>query len=137
MIIQAITLWQHWASAMALGEKGYETRGWDTDYRGLIAVHSAKTRDYYDRRFFERLGITSIPFGCILSIHELLAVHRVEGVRDTVSHGERLLGDYTDGRFAWEMPLVYRLPVPLPARGYQKLWRWDMPESMYKLITGE
>lgn len=40
--MKAISLWQPWASAMAVGSKRIETRGWATDYRGLVAIHAAK-----------------------------------------------------------------------------------------------
>jgi hypothetical protein len=43
--IKAISLWQPWASLMALGLKRHETRHWPTAYRGPIAIHAAKTLD--------------------------------------------------------------------------------------------
>ncbi|UWG96803.1 ASCH domain-containing protein [Dehalobacter sp. DCM] len=39
--MKAITLWQPWASLLACGAKKYETRSWDTSYRGPIAIHAA------------------------------------------------------------------------------------------------
>lgn len=40
--IRILTLWQPWASLVALGLKRYETRSWDTKYRGKLAIHAAK-----------------------------------------------------------------------------------------------
>ena len=40
--MKAITLWDPWASLIALGEKKVETRSWRTDYRGPLAIHAAK-----------------------------------------------------------------------------------------------
>lgn len=40
--MKAITIWQPWASLIAIGAKGFETRGWFTGYRGPIAIHAAK-----------------------------------------------------------------------------------------------
>lgn len=40
--MRAITIWQPWATLLACGAKKYETRSWKTDYRGPIAIHSAK-----------------------------------------------------------------------------------------------
>jgi activating signal cointegrator 1 len=40
--IRSLTLHQPWASLMALGLKRYETRSWQTPYRGKIAIHAAK-----------------------------------------------------------------------------------------------
>jgi len=47
--MKAITLWQPWASAIALGLKKYETRGWPAvaggeRYRGWLAICAAKTK---------------------------------------------------------------------------------------------
>lgn len=39
--MKAITIWQPWASLLAIGEKQFETRSWATTYRGPIAIHSA------------------------------------------------------------------------------------------------
>jgi len=38
--MKAITLWQPWASLIALGEKTIETRSWSTKYRGPLAIHA-------------------------------------------------------------------------------------------------
>lgn len=40
--MKALSLWQPWATAIALGSKRVETRSWKTDYRGPIAIHAAK-----------------------------------------------------------------------------------------------
>lgn len=40
--MRALSLWQPWASAIALGAKRVETRSWSTAYRGLVAIHAAK-----------------------------------------------------------------------------------------------
>jgi hypothetical protein len=40
--MNAISLWQPWATAIALGSKRIETRPWATAYRGPLAIHAAK-----------------------------------------------------------------------------------------------
>ena len=40
--MKALTLWQPWASLVALGVKTIETRSWSTTYRGPLAIHAAK-----------------------------------------------------------------------------------------------
>ena len=39
--MKALTLWQPWASLVALGHKRIETRCWSTKYRGDLAIHAA------------------------------------------------------------------------------------------------
>ncbi len=41
--MKALTLWQPWASAVAVGAKRIETRSWSTEYRGPLAIHAAQT----------------------------------------------------------------------------------------------
>lgn len=40
--MKAITLREPWATGVALGLKGVETRGRRTNYRGLVGIHAAK-----------------------------------------------------------------------------------------------
>lgn len=42
MKIKALTLTEPWASLVATGHKKFETRGWQTHYRGVVAIHAAK-----------------------------------------------------------------------------------------------
>jgi hypothetical protein len=46
--MKCISLWQPWASAVALGSKRVETRHWATDYRGPIAIHAAKRKRIHE-----------------------------------------------------------------------------------------
>lgn len=39
--MKAVSLWQPWASLIAIGAKPHETRSWATAYRGPIAIHAA------------------------------------------------------------------------------------------------
>lgn len=38
---------------------------------------------------------------------------------------EMALGDWTPGRYAWELQNVRILPEPIPAKGKQGLWNWE------------
>lgn len=64
--MKAITIWQPWASLIAIGEKVYETRGWPTQYRGPIAIHAAM-----------RAGRIQIPAGLDCS-EALKAIQQAE-----------------------------------------------------------
>lgn len=41
------------------------------------------------------------------------------------SEQEMLFGDWTPGRYAWELANVQMLPEPIPAKGKQRLWEWE------------
>ncbi|MFO1443637.1 hypothetical protein KDN24_10515 [Bacillus sp. Bva_UNVM-123] len=34
-------------------------------------------------------------------------------------------GDYSEGRYAWELMNLYVLPEPIPAKGLLCLWEWE------------
>jgi len=40
--MKALSLWQPWATLIAIGAKRFETRGWSTTYRGPVVIHAAK-----------------------------------------------------------------------------------------------
>lgn len=40
--MRALTLWQPWATLVALGVKTIETRSWGTSYRGPLLIHAAR-----------------------------------------------------------------------------------------------
>jgi hypothetical protein len=44
-----------------------------------------------------------------------------------ISDQEWAFGDYSPGRFAWELRNVRRLPEPILARGALSLWTFDHP----------
>lgn len=41
------------------------------------------------------------------------------------NNNELLFGDWTSGRYAWELANVQMLPEPIPAKGRQGLWNWE------------
>lgn len=41
---KALTIAQPWATLAAIGAKQIETRSWQTNYRGDIAIHAGKGR---------------------------------------------------------------------------------------------
>ena len=87
--MKALSLWQPWASAIAVGAKRIETRHWSTRYRGPLAIHAAKRcihwelREYASRPEWRgalraHLGLeaqplwTRLPFGAIVATCNLI-----------------------------------------------------------------
>lgn len=133
--MRALTIWEPWASTIALGHKRYETRSWETRYRGNLAIHASKkkTRQLHQiannlvARFPSELAAINydeLPFGCVVAACRLIDCHRVETIRDTLTDLELSLGDYSDERFAWELEIVKLPETPIPAIGKQGLWEW-------------
>jgi len=124
MSIRILSLWQPWASAIAHGAKRYETRSWATDYRGWIAIHAAKRSA--DVPYPDEWG--KLPSGAVVAIAWLQDIHaiRPEFTAD-LTLAERYWGDYTTGRFAWELRDVRPLAQPFPYRGSQGLRAYAPP----------
>lgn len=62
--MKALTLWQPWASLIALGIKRIETRSWSTNYRGPLAIHAAKRPPGVEMLEDGRAG-EIIPVDCV------------------------------------------------------------------------
>ncbi|GGH46122.1 hypothetical protein GCM10008014_08580 [Paenibacillus silvae] len=150
--MKAITIHQPWATLIAIGAKRFETRGWKTHYRGPIAIHAAK-KDPHEvivsldldiqkaifAAFYDHFGIQAgaldlMPTGVVVATAELTNCYQsVDTWTDGYElEGKRLIwspecdfGDFTPGRYAWELSDVKRLEEPIVAKGQQGLWNWD------------
>ena len=133
--MRAITLWEPWATFIAAGHKRFETRSWSTQFRGNIAIHASKRWQRDQKAILAQLvgkhpeleeyKAYIFPLGCVVAACRLVKIHRVEDVRHELSALELALGDYSDGRFAWELEIVRLPPKPIPAAGMQGIWTWD------------
>lgn len=136
--MKALTLTQPWASLMSFGDKTIETRSWRTDYRGPVAIHAAKTipawaRDWANgspavRTMLNRRGVyqlSELPAGAVIATAVLTGCVSTDRLVREPPGKDRILGDYSPGRFAWYFTDVVRLPEPIPARGALQFWEWD------------
>ncbi len=129
--VKILSLWEPWASFMALGYKKWETRGWTTNYRGLLAIHAAKNtvaiRDGTPAELAEDIledtGIkidvpAQWPLGSIIAVVELYDCVPTEKAKPEMM--ESILGNYMPERFAWQTRNLRRVK-PLQFRGMQGL----------------
>lgn len=148
--MKALSLWQPWASLMAVGAKKIETRSWPTSYRGLVAIHAAKKWDSeladicFRRPFVDVLSVTpewqerakAIPFGGPEGLPRgcFVAVGRLSNCISTSDHpklipanttNEYEFGNYAPRRFMWVFDEIWKLSSPVYSRGYQQLWTPD------------
>lgn len=129
--IRILSLWQPWATCMALSHKLNETRSWQTPYRGLVAIHAAKNttaiKDADDilkdagliREDDTTVGGTKWPLGEILAVVTLVDCVPTEKIRESLTRCERAMGNYSDGRYAWVTKDLRRLRPGIPFRGSQ------------------
>ena len=137
--IKALSLWQPWASLIAMGEKHYETRSWATDYRGPLAIHAAKRWTLAEVQAFsnfnkwfvglaEKWDYTNdqmhpLPLGAVVCVAKLVDVVPTHSLVQ-ISFREYAFGNYAPGRFAWKLELVNVFEQPVAAKGSQGLWTW-------------
>jgi hypothetical protein len=145
--VKALSLWQPWATLVAIGAKRIETRGWKTDYRGPLLIHAAKkwdrsllrlTFEQPFRRVLEDAGVMHefgddevLPLGKVVAMVELTDVRPTEAFR-FISDQERAFGNYEAGRYGWTLDNTRRLYQPASIRGCQQLWRLA-PEELQEV----
>lgn len=145
--MKVLTLTQPWATLVAIGAKRIETRSWNTNYRGQLAIHAAKGYPKWAHElcstspFLECLKdcIKPLPLGVVIATCELIGTHRVDemdwipGKRGwskgshfhEASEQEKAFGDYSLGRYMWFLDNVKKLETPIPAKGALGLWEWE------------
>jgi hypothetical protein len=155
--MKAISLWQPWASLMAIDAKRNETRSWPTTHRGWIAIHAAKKWDEeleqtcLDDPFRDALqtaGFTAparlkygLPVGAIIAVVNLTACVPTHPLPHDGRYGffgrphEREFGDYSPRRYAWITRDVIRLPEPVPCRGMQGLF--NLPGDVHAQVLSQ
>ena len=133
--MKAITVYQPYAYAIIAGLKQYETRPRKTHIRGRVAVHAGRLDEVHATKHLsgndfwalmaEIGGKTDLPRGAVLGTVEIVDCVPVEEIIHTLSERERLLGDYSPGRFAWVLRNPVAFSAPVPAKGKQGWWNWD------------
>jgi activating signal cointegrator 1 len=142
--MKALTLWQPWASLVAMEVKLVETRCWSTKYRGELAIHAAAQlppgwlgRSRYGEKFRQELAdvfmnresavdslVQSLPRGCVLCIVRLVHIEPTEQAAGYLCQRELIFGNYEEGRYAWFFEMIEKFDVPIPAKGNRMLWNW-------------
>lgn len=155
--MKILTLWQPWASAIAVGAKRIETRSWSTNYRGPIAIHAAKRKNIGElihfgscwnwcgalgRDFGSPTLDETLPFGAIVAVADLVDCRPSDDFRqgeldaprtpdreyaDHYAWTERQMGDFALGRYGWVLENVRAITPAIPWVGGQGLR--DLPEG--------
>lgn len=131
--VRAISLWQPWASAVALGLKTYETRHWWTGYRGPLVIHAARRWTRAEREFAaveHALGRLPkrLPLGALVCICDLVDVQPTEDAALAIGAVERIYGNYAPGRFAWKLENVRAFDEPIVWAGRQGFFTVPMSD---------
>lgn len=157
MKIPAITTWQPWAGLIICGFKPIENRGWSA-YGALrgkrVAIHGGKTFDQaswdFDERIQEvKLDLCSFPNVDCLDRGAVLGTAVFVGEVFTIDGGVGTLGVSPSfltpkDRLWWErdrIGMIFRNPIPfpkpIPTRGHQGIWYWEVPAELEHLVIDE
>lgn len=142
MKIKAISIWQPWASLIAVGAKKFETRSWATSYRGPLLICAAKSRKglvAFDDPVFAGVAKTFLPDGFSLSMGHAVAVADLTDCLSTFNYQidwigkEATFGDFTIGRYAWKLENI-RAISPFPVTGNPGLFEVEVEDSLFEGI---
>ncbi|MEM6280554.1 MAG: hypothetical protein AAF787_00055 [Chloroflexota bacterium] len=145
---RVLTLWQPYATFIAMGLKKFETRSWNPITQlppkprlqpgEIIMIHAAKRKlETYEKSLLGSKALANalmatgrvmpvLPYGAIVCACRFIDAHPTDEFQ---AQGiERKLGNYQPGRYAWELELLRVPPEPIPATGKQGIWVWQMPE---------
>ncbi len=148
--MRAFTITQPWASLITIGAKRFETRAWQTTYRGPLAIHAAKGFPSEAQLFTNDPAVSAalaphfplsgapggthgpagirerLPRGAVIAVCDLAEIlPTTDPAVQAALDREGPFGDFTPGRYAWRLAGVRPLPTPIPARGALGLWEWQ------------
>jgi len=135
--IKVLSLLQPWAELVVIGAKKIETRGWNTQYRGELYIHSSAKflqsdldLRLYDKNFAEYLTddvVYKMKLGHIIGKVELHDVHSTNDslLRAALNSEEKSFGDYSENRYAWRLRNPVKFKSPKPAKGALSIWEFE------------
>ena len=130
MRIKCLTINQPWAWAILAAGKRVENRSWTAGYRGPLAIHAGKSRDWMTSglQALDRMGIhypppTRMDFGVVVGVCDLVDIVDKRGVAMDQAR-------WADGPFCWVLSNVRALKSPIAMSGQQGLFEIDLDTKL-------
>lgn len=150
--MKMLTLWQPWASLVALGFKKYETRSWSTSYRGSLVIHASKRAlSWKDLELWEEITgvdphLFKFPVGSAIALVDLVDCQQMVSIDSDVRHSsqisiasmlsqEKLAGIWEPERYAWKLENVRLIEPAIACCGFQGLR--DAPDEVLRIASPE
>ncbi len=148
--LRVLSIRQPWATLLASGVKTIETRSWGTTYRGLIAIHAAKTWGAAEEKAMADAVLT-MPvllsgeqpwqlsalrrtpretLGCVIALANLVDCQPMTEAPNEV---EEMFGYFGPGRFGWRLECPCPLAKLVPLSGKLGLFTHTFPD---RIATG-
>ena len=136
--LRTISLWQPFASLIFARKKKHDTRSFRAIARHdgeRLVIHAAK-KMLPDELLTPELHALcvetfgpdyreTLPRGVLLGTVELGYCRSSSDIRHTLDADDFAAGDWTDGRYGWELRNPQALPSPISAKGQQGWWSTD------------
>jgi hypothetical protein len=131
--MKALSLHQPWASLILFGIKKYETRSWETNYRGKLLICAAQKKGLLQKESYGYIrskylsirtpAYTNLPFGVtILKCNLTECIKMTKEFIEKQSEQEIDCGDWTEGKYAWKLENIEEVPQ-IEVTGRQKLFQ--------------
>lgn len=123
--MRALSLIEPWATLIKEGRKTIETRSWPSTYRGPLAIHASKTKP--DRVACHEFGLypDGMYPGTVVCIVEMTGCFKFDMFSlARIPAREIPYGDYSRGRYGFNLQLLHVLENPIPAKGSLSIWEW-------------
>lgn len=112
--MKVLSLLQPWATLFVRGLKVFETRSFQTNYRGPLFIHASGFANKkmangmspelmcLEPVFKDHIRPSELAYGKIIGMVNIAAVMRTEEIKPFLSPQEIAFGDYSPGRLAWQ-----------------------------------
>lgn len=133
--MKALTILQPWAGYIFTGEKHIETRSWNTNIRGRVAIHAGASEKYLNVSTRAVIHRACSTMGCILGTVEIVDCIPLDRIAERgylylATEKERRLGDWSPGRYGFVLRNPILFDHPIAAKGKQGWWNWEPPKGL-------
>ncbi len=130
--MKALTICQPYPRLILAGQKHVENRTWPTNYRGPLAIHAGKSRQWLNEDDIDSAAAAGDPliFGAVVAVCTLadcVRVGDIEAGRLDARFPQLRNRAHCFGPWCWVLTDVQRLAVPVTWRGAQGLF--EIPEA--------
>lgn len=126
--MKTISLLQPWATLVVTGLKQYETRSWDTKYRGELLIHASKKNLWIPElgHWLREVEYDHYPkvYGAIIGKVTLVGTYPTMSLKGQMSSQELAFGDWAAGRYCWKLENPIRFEDPIPCKGSLSIWEY-------------
>lgn len=135
---RCLSLWEPWASLIAMGKKTIETRSYSTKVRGDVLICAAKVHNKEIKGYIkEYIDAGILPEGFVPQCGNAVALVELDECRPFEYHHNKaaanIVHDYHPGTYSWTLRNVRPLIIPVSVKGSQGFFfkELDLEESLF------